>query len=489
MSGKLDAEIEVDNPKGMGFFRLVTSVITLIIGGGVFSLSGDMAANGADGASILTAWAISGVGVVCLVLTFFALSRVKPKLKGGIFSYADAGFGPVLGFSSAWGYWISALLCTVSFSALLFSALAYFFPIFGEGNNLASIVVASIIIWFYVWLVSRGVTEAAGVNAVITISKLVPIFVAIVAIIFLGSFKPDIFIENLNSGAIEGLSFFDKTTAALMTTMWVFIGVEGAVAISGRARRDKDVGKATIVAFICVLTIYLLVSLLSLGVMPIADLAELKNPPLAGVMEVAVGPWGALLINLGVSLSLIGAMLGYTVLASESPYEAAVQGAFPKAFAKVNKKDAPIFTLILTNVIIEIFLITLMFSDKTYQFFYVLSAGMILLPYLMSSAYLIKLALTEPEAFKGKVGAPSQFYVVVGIIGVLYGLLLSYASGAVGLTIMSFLYAPGLLVYWKARSEQGKPFFSSTIDKVAVAVILLALVVSIYFMVTGQVSW
>ena len=168
----------------LGIFRLVASVITLILGAGVFTLSGDQAAHGASGAAILTAWGISAVGVLCLVMTFFALSRLKPQLKGGIYSYAAAGFGDFLGFNSAWGYWISAILCTVSFSALLCGALSYFFPVFGTGNNLASVIAASCIIWFYAFLVSRGVKEAAGVNLIITISKFVPIFVALTAIIF-----------------------------------------------------------------------------------------------------------------------------------------------------------------------------------------------------------------------------------------------------------------------------------------------------------------
>ena len=80
----------------LGIFRLVASVITLILGAGVFTLSGDQAAHGANGAAILTAWGISAVGVLCLVMTFFALSRLKPQLKGGIYSYAAAGFGDFL---------------------------------------------------------------------------------------------------------------------------------------------------------------------------------------------------------------------------------------------------------------------------------------------------------------------------------------------------------------------------------------------------------
>ena len=479
---------EVDHHGKLGIFRLVASVITLIIGAGVFTLSGDQAAHGASGAAILTAWGISAVGVLCLVMTFFALSRIKPQLKGGIYSYATAGFGDFLGFNSAWGYWISALLCTVSFSALLFGALSYFFPIFGEGNNLASVIGASCLIWFYTFLVSRGVKEATGVNLVITISKFVPIFVAITAIVFFQKFDVDIFMANMSHGAVDGMPFFEQVSGTMMVTIWVFLGIEGAVAISGRAKKDKDVGKATVIAFCCVLTIYLLVSTLSMGVMPLSDLAELSNPALAGVMEHAVGPWGATLINAGVVLSLVGAMLGYTVLSSECPYEAAAQGSFVKAFARVNKKGAPIVTLVVTNVIIEIFLIIMLFSDSTYQFFYALSAGMILLPYLLSAAYFAKVAFTEPESFKGKVGGPLIAWRVFSVLGVIYSVFLAWASGAVGVTLMSILYAPGILVYIKGKKERNQPFLQSTLDRVVTAIILIAAVVSIVLLATGMVE-
>ena len=472
---------------GLGIFRLVTTVITLIVGGGVFTLAGDQAAGGASGAAVLTAWGISAVGVLCLVMTFFALSRVKPKLKGGIYRYANAGFGDFLGFNSAWGYWISALLCTVSFSALLFGALSYFFPIFGGGTNLPSIIGASILIWFYVFLVSRGIKEATGVNAVITISKFVPIFVAITAIVFLQKFDPAIFMENFTTGAVPGMPFFDQVSSTMMVTIWVFVGIEGAVAISGRAKKERDVGKATIIAFVCVLSIYLMVSVLSMGVMPMSELAQLENPALAGVMEHAVGQWGAILINGGVVLSLVGAMLGYTVLSSESPYEAAEQGVFIKAFAKTNKKGAPIVTLVVTNIIVEAFYVIMLFSDSTYQFFYTLSAGMILLPYLLSAAYFAKITFTEPGAFKGKLGGSIVLWRIFGIFGVLYSFFLAWASGAVGLTLMSLLYAPGILMYIKGKKERGEPYLKSTVDRVVVAIILLAAVISIVLLVTGQV--
>ena len=160
---------------------------------------------------------------------------------------------------------------------------------------------------------------------------------------------------------------------------------------------------------------------------------------------------------------------------------------FVKAFAKTNKKGAPIVTLVVTNVIVEAFLVVMLFSDSTYQFFYALSAGMILLPYLLSAAYFAKLAFTKPEAFAGKVGGSMVLWRVFGVLGVVYSFFLAWASGAVGLTIMSLLYAPGILMYVKGKKERGEPYLQSAVDKVVVAVILLAAAVSIVLLASGQV--
>lgn len=483
---EIAAADQVTNPQGLGLFRMVTTVITLIIGGGVFTLAGDMAKAGANTGAVLTAWAISMAGVFCLMMCFYALSHAKPELKGGIYSYASAGFGDLLGFSSAWGYWISALLATVSYTALLFSALSFFFPVFEEGNNVISMVCASALVWFYVFLVSRGIREATGINAVITISKIVPILVAIVAIIVVQKFDPAIFMDNF-WGEGDGVPFFEQVQGAIGTTIWVFVGIEGAIAISGRARKSSDVGRATVISFACVFIIYLLVSILSMGILPREALAALPNPSLAGVLEAAVGPWGGALVTFGVILSLIGAMLGYTVLSSETPHEAATDGVFPKAFAKVNKHGAPIVTLLVTNIIVQAFLIIMLFSSSTYQFFYSISVGMILIPYLLSSAYFLKLLITEKEVHKRLKGSFVKWGIIASI-GVLYALFLIYSSGITGVMITSLLYAPGILVYMKGKKERGEPVFQNLRDKIILVVILVLFVLSIVFMATGVID-
>ena len=102
--------------------------------------------------------------------------------KRQIYSYAKEGFGEFVGFNSAWGYWMSALISNVSYITLLFGALGYFFPVFQHGNNTVSILCGSLLVWLLVFLVLKGVGQATFITIIATVCKLVPIFVFIAAI-------------------------------------------------------------------------------------------------------------------------------------------------------------------------------------------------------------------------------------------------------------------------------------------------------------------
>lgn len=478
---------ELKSHGDLGIIRLTAFSIGATLASGVFSISGDMAANGANTAAVLTGWLICGIGMIALMMCFYGLNEFRPDLKSGVYSYAREGFGEYVGFNSAYGYWLSALLANVSFATLLFAALGYFFPVFGEGNNLISIAVASAFIWFTVYLVLRGVSEATTINLIVVIAKILPILVLIVSIIFVRAFKMEIFMDNF-WGEPGGPSFIDQVKATTATTVWTFVGIEGAVVISGRAKRSKDAGAAVVISFICLLAIYIMISVLSMGVMTRAELAELKNPPMAGVLEHVLGTWGATLVNFAVFLSLTGATFTYTILASEALYEPAVQGCFPKVFAGSNKNNAPSRALIVTNIIIQIFLIIVLFNESTYQIFYTLSASMIMIPYLLSAMYYLKIVLKK----EGRIGELSSGKLLVQKIlavgGTIYGAWLLYASGVEYILITAILYCPGTLLYLWSNKEKGKKPFSNKLDLAIFAVILVMFITSIVMISNGTIS-
>ena len=479
--------LRVNDPNGLGMPHLIAAIVTAVVGGGVFTMVGDMAHSGAHTGAVLIAWLICGIGVFALMMCFYGLNRFKPELTGGIYSYARAGFGKFMGFVSAYSYWVSAFMATVSYTVLLFAAIGYFFPVFGEGNNLPSMIGASIIVWICWFLVTRGVKEAASVNIVTTIAKIVPIFVALFAIIFAMKFDPQIFMSNFwgtADGALNGGDVYNQIVSVMSVTLWVFLGVEGAVAISGRAKYSKDVGRATVVAFVCILALYLMISILSMGVLTQEELAELPNPALAGVLEAVVGPWGAMLVNAGVALSLLGSMLGYTLLSSESAFEAAEQGVLPVQFAKHNDKGAPIFTVTLTCGIVELFLIATIFSASTYQFFYNVSLSLILIPYFFSAFYFVFVTFKK-DGIDGLSAGRINFYRVIAIIGAIYSIFLIYSGGLAYFMITTIFIGPGLALYILGEKQRNEPILPNVGDKIMAAVIVIFFFISVYCIATG----
>lgn len=425
--------------KKLGLSALTALVLSSMLGAGVFSLPQNMAAV-ASPSALLIGWAITGVGILFLAFAMLLLTRIRPDLDGGIFTYAREGFGELIGFCSAWGYWLCAVIANVSYLVIVFSALSFFtdtpeLRLFGDGNTWQSIVGASVLLWVVHFLVLRGVQTAAGINLVATLAKLLPLgaFVALAALAFqLDTFRLDF------SGLALGVPVWEQVKNTMLITLWVFIGVEGAVVVSARARHKRDVGRATLLAVLSALAVYLLVTLLSLGVVPRSELAEMRNPSMAGLMVRLMGSWGEIVIAAGLIVSVCGAYLSWTIMAAEVPFLAATHKAFPRLFARQNSNNVPSASLWLTNISVQVSLVLIWLTGSDYGTLLTIASEMILVPYLLVGAFLLKIA-TRP------------LHKAVAIGACIYGIWLLYASGPVHLLLSVVLYAPGLLVFLYAR--------------------------------------
>ena len=471
--------------RNLGVFPLAMFAVGLTLASGVFSLSGDFAKSGAHTLATLIGWAICGVGMFALTMSFFKLSVVKKNLTSGIYSYANEGFGNYVGFNSAWGYWMSAILAQISFIALLFETIGNFVPAFGNGANLLSIVVASVVVWALSLLVLRGVNQAVILNAIVVIAKAIPVIVVVIAIIVGGAFKWDVFVDNF-SGTGE-LTLLEQVKGTVYTTVWIFIGIEGAVVISGRGKNTKISGQATIISFASLFILYVIISVLSMGVMPAKQLAELPNPSLGGVLETVVGPWGATLVNIGVIISLGGALFSYTILCVDSAFGPAEHEAFPAILARKNKNGAPTWSVIISGLIIQLFIIIMYLNNATFQALYALSTSAIMVPYVLSAFYYFKVVMNgEDKEFEGG----KRFVPWLIAIGAsVYGFWLLYASGTTYILIASLLYAPGTIMYIYNRHKRGKKIFDGIGSVIVCVVLVVAAIISLVLTANGTLAW
>jgi arginine:ornithine antiporter/lysine permease len=228
-----------------------------------------------------------------------------------------------------------------------------------------------------------------------------------------------------------------------------------------------------------------LVSLLSFGAMSQAELAGLPTAAsMANVLEKIVGPWGSVLIRLGLVVSVLGAFLSWTLFAAEIPYRAAKEGMMPDAFSAENERGSPAASLWITNILVQLFLLLTLYSNATYQAVYYISATAILLPYVFSGAYALKLALADERGASEAMGTGG---LAMSLVATVYGLWLVYAVGPNYLLMVALLYAPGVLIYWWARREHGATAFK-TYEAVLAAGLVIVAAIAGYKMWTGDIS-
>ncbi|HFZ8994430.1 TPA: basic amino acid/polyamine antiporter [Citrobacter freundii] len=465
------AATEGTGEKKLGLSALIALVIGSMIGGGVFSLPQNFASVASPGALII-GWIITGIGMLCLAFIYQNLSARCPELEGGIYSYARAGFGDFIGFQSAWGYWFSAWLGNVSYAVLLFSAISFFVPVFGDGNNLASIVGASVVLWLVHTLVLRGVREAAWINTILTVVKILVLIIFICAAFIafrLGILSADFWGRLMQvNGSHPAL--FSQVKETMLVTTWVFIGIEGATVVSARAAKRSDIGKATMIGLLGALAIYVLVSILSMGILDQATLSGLKNPSMAGVLESVVGPWGAKFVAGGVVCSVAGALLAWTLFAAELPKVAAQDGVFPEIFARENSRNSPSVSLWITNGLVQIFLLLALFYQAGYQVLFSIATAAILPPYLFSAAYGLKLVWTKQHYQPGEKLTRDW---IISIIATLYGFWLCFAAGD-SMLLSSLLFLPGAAVYVWKKVVNKQRCFNSMEWCVLIALVIIA---------------
>lgn len=487
-----EAARTAEGDRSLSVVALAAMVVGSMVGAGVFSLPRNFA-SGAGVVATVIAWVVAGVGMLMLVFVFQALAMHRPDLDAGIFAYAKAGLGNYVGFFSAFGYWASACVGNVTYWVLIGSTLGSVLPAFGEGDTLLSVVVTSAMLWAFHLFVLRGTRNAAVLNTIVTIAKLVPILLFVIVGAVVGTHW-ETFRLNLWGGAEPSAAeLFSQVRSTMLITVFVFLGVEGATVYSRYARRREDVGRATVSGFLGVLAVFALVTLVSFAALPAADLRGLRQPSMAGVFGGVVGTWGAVLINVGLVVSVLGAYLAWTLMSSEVLFEAARQEDAPRFLTVVNRHGTPWMALLFTSGLIQVFLVITMFSDDALTSMLELCSSLSLIPYFLTALYAVQFGV--PRWSRGAHGdAPaaggsplSRGQLVAALVAVVYTVFLVIAAGPQYLLLSFLIYAPATVLYVVARRERRLQVFTRW-EVVLCIVAITGAVVALIGLVTGSIS-
>lgn len=475
-----------EKKKGIGLIGLIGMVISSCIGSGVFAITGQLAGVASPGA-VLIAWLIVGVGFLALAFSLNNLTEKRSDLHG-IFSYADAGWGPLAGFISGWGYWLSAWLGNVAFATMMMSTIGYFYPAFLPGNTIPCIIIASIVMWALTYLVIRGVESAAFLNAIVMVCKVAAIAVTLIFGIFLfnaGVFTAD-FWGNVYDNAVAAGQYGPDAAPlggvgtqifnCMIIMMWCFVGIEGASVVSSRAARKTDVGKATLIGFICLMLIYVGASVLPYGYMSSAEVAALDYPALVYVFSSMAPGWGGPFISIAIIISILGSWLSFTILPAETTSEMADYKLLPASWGKLNSHNAPSMSLLIVGACTQAFLIVLLFSADAYDFAFSMCTVAIVITWAFAAAYQAKWGVQNKNMVQAAIGFVAVAFQVIGVLFNGWSFLLLTCVG----------YIPGFFIYVKARKDYGNAITMG--EKVCMGVVSALGVLSLVLLAMGVIS-
>lgn len=450
----------------LGLWILTALVVGNMVGSGIFMLPRTLS-EAASPAGVIGAWFLTGFGVLMTSLVFGNLALRKPNLTGGPQIYAKELFKPgsktsiLSGFMASWGYWIGNLAGNIAIITTFAGYLSTFFPILSSQSELFSIgsftlkvgnaltfLVCSLLLWGIHFIILRGLENAGKLNFLATSAKVIGF--ALFILVGLYAFqKANIvpFVAPRYGENGETIGLLGQINNAALSTLWAFVGVESAVVFASRAKKKIDVKRATILGLFIALAIYIGISTLVMGMLSQEELIN-SEKPLIDAIQTVLGPMGGKLLAAVGLISLFGSTLGWVMLSAEIPYQAAKQGMFIPAFLKEDKNGLPIFSLIVTNSIGQLFIFSTISNSISQAFEFVIYIATLsyLVPYFISSLFQLKLVVT------GETYTNNRSRFVDGVIAVLSTVYSTFVivAGTADIKTFTFgmlLLASGILFY------------------------------------------
>jgi len=319
--------------RAVGTFALTAAVINSIVGGGIFRMPATLSSQ--MGAAAPLALIVGAIAIIPIALCFSAVgSRVLAT--GGPYSYLTATFGQFAGFIGGALMWISNIASSAGVAAALSDQVARLVPAFAD-----PVLRALLITGVYAALFSLnafGVKVGARAIVMLAALKLTPLFL----LAALGIWFVD---WSQVSFAIGDVPSLGALGASMALVMFAYSGMETALVPSGELRDpSRNVPRATVVAILLVVLLYLGLQIVGQGVLG-ASLGTSKVP----VADVAGALWtpGHVLLLITACISMTGFLMGNLLGTSRLVFALGRDGYLPRMFGSVTRTHrVPLLALV-----------------------------------------------------------------------------------------------------------------------------------------------
>ena len=435
---------EVDTPdslelkRELGLAAAVSIVVGNCIGSGIFTSAASLAAASNPKTAII-AWIITAIGSLLIALSFASLGTALPR-TGGPIVYTRAAFGDFAGFLIAWTYWIGAWVGNAAIITAFMLYFTYFVP--STATPVFAFLITSGILWLFTLINIIGVKGAGNVSIVTTVLKVgaLVVFVIIAAM----HFNPAM-LSTVSNVKVSGMN---TLPAAIAIALWAFVGIESATVPAGEIKDPQiNIRKSTIYGTLLAAGVYIIVSIVGMGVLDQSTLA-VSNAPLADIINKATGgTWGGNFIALGAIVSTLGASSGWILTTARSAFGASQDKLFPAVFGKIHPKYlTPVNSLIISALAANVLLVLNYMGTLSSAFnFMLLLATLAFLPaYAFSAAADIVLLKNHSSDFNLFSFFKNSFFALLAFAYSIYAI---YGTGATVVMYGFILMLAGIPVY------------------------------------------
>ncbi|HEY5477207.1 MAG TPA: APC family permease [Tepidiformaceae bacterium] len=319
----------------LGLFDFTLLVIGAIVGADVYVVAGLGAQS--LGSAQLVSWIAAGILAAFIGLAFVQCAAICSSV-GGSYAYAHEAFGPLAGFTAGWALYLGECIALPIFPIAFANYLDYFVPVHsGVGAVTAKLAVVAGVTTINFF----GARAGSRLNDVLTLTKLVPLVLLIVAAVGLIFLHPGQASGHLTPFVPLGWGGFGAATVVIF---WAYAGFELSVLPSGEVRSPAKTLPRGLIIGMAVATVFYLLTALAVSVALPWQTVAASSRPLADGLEAILkalrlpGGWSAGFMSAGAIISIVGVYDVFTLGLSRLSYALAADGLFPPPFARVNAR-------------------------------------------------------------------------------------------------------------------------------------------------------
>ncbi len=322
--------------RALGRWDLTAIGVNQVIGGAIFLVPSQVAAE--IGAWSPTGFVLMGIATLAVALCFAEVGSRFDR-TGGPYLYTRAAFGRFAAFEVGWMQWFTRAASQASVMAGIAVALGYYWPAMTGGWPRAALLLS--ITAALAWVNVRGIRQSAWVVNALTLGKLLPLAIFIIAGLF--------FIEPPRLTTLPPITGSQVSTAALLL-IFIYGGFDVVATPAGEAIDPRrHVPFALVATSLSVMIIMTLAQIVAQGVLP--DLAP-HSTPIADAAAVFLGSAGALLVGAGSVISMTGNNAGQILSGSRMLFALAEHGELPTFFARIHPRfRTPANAVLFTSVV------------------------------------------------------------------------------------------------------------------------------------------